>query len=125
MKSILAQLADAKKDTKVFVDAMLETQQVVDEFEEYNHYPLHGTPEERLAYFDKRDSIRETAKKAQKKAKAKVIAFGQLLGMDVKFKAMSLDREIKEKFYSLVYYCEEIELRTGRVIEVYKDLNNH
>ena len=103
---------------------MLEARQQYDEFDEYNQYPIEGTTDERLAFIEKRESLQDAAEKAEKKAQRKVAAFGELAGCEVKYTKYTIAREIKNKFYRIVGYVEEMEYRLGRIVETYNEFNH-
>lgn len=125
MKSILNQIAAAKADAKAALDEALKLSQELDEFEEANPYPASAPLEERCAYSTKRLAMSDKSDKATEKAKRKIIHFGELLGVNpVKFRRYDGETHVKETFYGLVRYCEEMEYQLKRVVETYNEYHH-
>ncbi len=125
MKSILDQIKAVKEDAKQAVDEMLQLRQELDEFEEYNPYPADKPFEERCAYCEKRLAMSDKADAALARANSKVIHFWELLGVNpVKFRRYDGETHVKETFYGLVRYSEEMEYQLKRVVETYNEYHH-
>lgn len=125
MKSILDQIEAVKADAKAALDEALKLSQELDEFEEANPYPASAPFEERCAYSTKRLAMSDKSKEATEKAKRKIIHFGELLGVNpVKFHHYEVETHIKETYYGLERYCEEMEYQLKRVVETYNEYHH-
>lgn len=125
MKSILDQIEAAKADAKAALDEALKLSQELDEFEEANPYPASAPFEERCAYSTKRLAMSNKSEEATEKAKRKIIHFGELLGVNpVKFHHYEGETHIKETYYGLERYCEEMEYQLKRVVETYNEYHH-
>ena len=108
MKTLLVLLQEQKTMTQVAIEKMKEAEKA---FEDHSlsTYPSAGTSEERIAYCNTYDRLKEARDAAVKAASRRLVSFGEFLGCKVEKKDLEYDYRIESRFHDLVYYCERLE----------------
>lgn len=109
MKSMLELLKEQKSQTEVAIAKMKEADAAYSQHSYETQYPSDGTPEERIAYCDKADSLLEARYAAAKTAGRRLVSLGEFLGCKVEKKDIEYDWRIESRFNDLKYYCERLE----------------
>ncbi len=108
MKSILDLLNEQKSMTELAIAKMKEAEQSYCDHSS-KEYPADGTPEERLAYFDEIDRLRDAKENAFKAAARRLVSYGEFLGCKVEKKDIEYDWRIESRYNDLAYYAERLE----------------
>ena len=119
MKSILDLLKEQKLMTELAIARMKEAEAAYNKHSIEVPYPSEGTPEERIAYCDEYDRLRDAKENAFKTAARRLVSYGEFLGCKVDKKDIEYDWQIENRFGDLVYYGERLEKQFENNVESY------
>ena len=119
MKSILDLLKEQKSMTELAIARMKEADAAYNKQSFEVPYPSEGTPEERIAYCDECDRLREAKENAFKAAARRLVSYGEFLGCKVEKKDIEYDWRIESRYNDLAYYAERLEKTFANNVESY------
>ena len=119
MKSILDLLKEQKSMTELAIARMKEAEAAYNKQSIEVPYPSEGTPEERIAYCDEYERLKDKKDNAFKAAARRLVSYGEFLGCKVDKKDIEYDWRIEGCYNDLAYYADRLEKTFAYNVESY------
>lgn len=121
MKTILEQLEAVKLTAITAIDEMEKAQAEPDRI--YNMIAETEDLDDKVALWEKWEVARKNRKYAVIKARLRVVAYADFIGIQFNKDLVKYGFNIKKQFYHIADYADEIARQIARVQDIYRDLH--